>query len=150
MISLREGLAAATTAASDLSFTVPAAGLQRGAVKADILPNSAPQGPDIGQKQPALRSCIGIRGELGWKLEIHPLLRGPSLARLRESSMSTPPQVDLVSTPPASASPVEPPAPKVPQLNIYTVMLGLAFFFICLACLFLFFEMQDYDFKTKP
>lgn len=64
--------------------------------------------------------------------------------------MSTPPPVDVVSTAPASAGPAETPAPKVPQLNIYTVMLGLAFLFICLACLFLFFEMQDYDLKIKP
>jgi hypothetical protein len=60
--------------------------------------------------------------------------------------MSTP----TVSTAPAGAGPLEPPPPKTPQFNVYTVMLGLAFLFICLACLFLFFEMQTYDLKMKP
>lgn len=65
--------------------------------------------------------------------------------------MSTEPSADFISTAPASRPAAEEPAPpKTPQLTVYTVMLGLALLFVCLACLFLFFEMQTYDLKIKP
>jgi hypothetical protein len=64
--------------------------------------------------------------------------------------MSTDPTVDFAAPTPASASAAEPAAPKAPQLNIYTVMLGLALLFVCLACIFLFLEMRTYELKIKP
>ena len=43
-------------------------------------------------------------------------------------------------------------APKVkkPGTNVYTVMLGLSLFAICLACLFLFLEWNSYNREIIP
>ena len=52
-----------------------------------------------------------------------------------------------MSTDPTSAA-----APKVkkPGVNVYTVMLGLSLFAICLACLFLFLEWNSYNREIIP
>lgn len=44
----------------------------------------------------------------------------------------------------------EAPKPKKPGINVYTVMLGISLFAICLACLFLFLEWNSYNRETIP
>lgn len=52
-----------------------------------------------------------------------------------------------MSTDPTSAAA---PKPKKPGTNVYTVMLGLSLFAICLACLFLFLEWNSYNREIIP
>ncbi|MCE9526218.1 MAG: hypothetical protein K8R36_09215 [Planctomycetales bacterium] len=51
-----------------------------------------------------------------------------------------------------STDPTSAPAPKVknPGTNVYTVMLGISLFAICLACLFLFLEWNNYHREIIP
>ena len=51
-----------------------------------------------------------------------------------------------------STAPTTPEAPKPPKLgiNVYTVMLGISLFAICLACLFLFLEWNSYNREIIP
>lgn len=42
------------------------------------------------------------------------------------------------------------PKPKKPGINVYTVMLGISLFAICLACLFLFLEWNGYHREIIP
>ena len=44
----------------------------------------------------------------------------------------------------------ETPKPKKPGINVYTVMLGISLFAICLACLFLFLEWNTYNREIIP
>jgi hypothetical protein len=65
--------------------------------------------------------------------------------------MSTEPSADFVTAgPAASPAPADTAPPKVPQFNVYTVMLGLTLLFVILACVFLAFELNNYEFKLKP
>lgn len=52
----------------------------------------------------------------------------------------------------SSPAPVPPAArtPKKPRVDVYTVMLGIALFAICLACLFLFMEWNRYNREIIP
>ena len=47
-------------------------------------------------------------------------------------------------------APAEAPKPKKPGINVYTVMLGIALFAICLACLFLVLELYRYNLEIHP
>ena len=51
-----------------------------------------------------------------------------------------------------STAPTTPEAPKPPKpgINVYTVMLGISLFAICLACLFLFLEWNSYNREIIP
>ena len=55
---------------------------------------------------------------------------------------------DALSTPTSPAA-AEAPKPKKP-ISIYTVMLGIALFAICLAVLFLFLEWNSYNREIIP
>ncbi len=52
-----------------------------------------------------------------------------------------------MSTAPTSAAA---PKPKKAGTNVYTVMLGLSLFAICMACLFLFLEWNSYNREILP
>lgn len=55
-----------------------------------------------------------------------------------------------MSTAPTTPAAPEAPKPKKPGINVYTVMLGISLFAICLACLFLFLEWNSYNREIIP
>jgi hypothetical protein len=61
----------------------------------------------------------------------------------------TPVTVDAPVTTEVPTAPAEPRKPKKP-ISVYTVMLGIALFAICLACLFLFLEWNSYNREIIP